>query len=136
MECIICYDDVKYIPILTFCDNTTKNSNICINCIQRSLNNVLDNYITYIANETCEAAIKRISSQHLHTYLTEDCTGIGKHIKYITYNNEIINGKLKTKYSIQVIESLNKSLDLIHKYAVEDNSLFLLIKNEVFDKYK
>lgn len=136
MECIICYDDDEHIPILTFCDGTTCNSTVCINCIKRSVNNVLDEYITYIANETCEAAIKRIATQHLHTHLTEDCTGIGKHIEYITYDKEIISGKLITKHSTQVIDSLNASLDLIHKYAIDDNSMFLLTKNEAFDKFK
>ena len=136
MECIICYDDDEYIPILTFCDGITCKSKVCITCLKRSINSLLDDYITQIANEDCEASIKRIAKHHLPTHVTEDCTGTGKHIDYITYDNDIISGALITKHNIDVIEMLNLSLDSINEYATEDNSMFLIVKNEVFDKFK
>ena len=136
MECIICCDDDDKIPILTFCDGETCKSTVCINCYKRGINHIIDDYIKQIANEECEASIKRIAKKHLPTYLSEDCTGMGKQIDYITYDNEIISGKLNSKYELFVIESLNASLDIIHQYAIEDDSMFLLVKNETFDKFK
>lgn len=135
MECIICYDDDNEIPILTFCNGETCKSNICINCYKRGINRIIDDYIEQIAKEDCEASIKRIAKNDLPTHLTEDCTGIGKQIDYITYNNEIISGKLKSKHDKNVIESLNIALNIINQYAYDNDPRFITVKNEAFDKF-
>ena len=136
MECILCYDDIETLPICTFFDNTTEESNICINCFHRGINDTLDNTIKQFANETCGASITRTVSTHLPTHITMDMTGRGNKIKYIICDDTITDGELKSKYSKEEIDTINKYMDELNEYSINDDPLFLLKHIEYFEKYK
>lgn len=136
MECILCYEDVESLPICTYFDGTIEKSEICIDCLNKGLNDMLDNTIKQFANEECEASIKRIVKSHLPTHITMDMTGRGKKISYITYNGTVISGKLNSTYSDNEIHTMNMYIDVINEYAINDDSNFLLKHKEYFEQYK
>ena len=107
-----------------------------MDCYKKGINNILDFTVKQFANEDCEASIKRIVSSQLPTYISTDMTGRGKLIKYITYNGEVQSGKLSSKYSEEEIDNMNKYIDIINNYAQNDDSNFLLLHKEYFEKYK
>lgn len=136
-ECQFCYNDLdkSNIVINIYNDNTSEESKMCLHCNIMLIENILPNLLNSIALETCEASIKRIVKKDLPTHLSIDGTGRGKQINKIIFDNMEISCKLKCPEYVN-IEEINKSMKYINELVLNDDDIYLYIKEETFRSYK
>jgi hypothetical protein len=140
-ECIICWEDLndKNRVINIFMENDKEirvDSKVCANCVLQRQNNILSDLLSLIADETCEASIKRICKAKLPKYLTLEYNGSGKKIDKMFINGHYHDTKLISNLTLEEIDEINNSMQRISDLAKDDNSLFLYEKEETFKKYK
>ena len=140
-NCILCYEDFNHdnrchIVINSNNHCVVRPSEICYDCLLMLKQSIIKNLLTTIANETCEASLKRIMKADLPTHLSIDGTGRGQQIDKIIKNDKTISAELESDLSKDEIVILNSKIKHIRDLITNDDDLFLLEINLTFKKYK
>ena len=139
-DCNLCFDEItddNSCEIVCNIDNecVIKPSKTCLECMYELKKNIIPCLLKSIANEICEASIKRIMKADLPTHLSVDCTGRGQIISKIIKNKKVISSELESNLSSDEINELNGRIRHIRELIQNDDDLFLYEKKIAFEKF-